>query len=641
MHPLRIIDSRISQGTNNREGEDTVFYAFQNVNLVGSTTALLEADIVISANEVFEFSSGEIIISYNPAVFGSNIVQNGNLTVSDGVLINGNSYALTTTDLNPNTVSIKIEYIGSGGRSNIHLFPQQLVHASVNVTNFFQTPDVEFESPDMQGQSSYFNGTTDNLFDVVKVSDGISSLSSQAGITDLSPSEVSAGDRDNSFDNLLEISGFGFGMLGPNDPTSQAKVTFTNGEVVPGSPLPFGFLQMDAVECDIIFWADDLIRIHVPSRNENGDTDNYTAGTGLLSVTTDDGSLVSNPQLPITVRYALSNFLDTDIPGTQCFPVPNLLINSDGLSGGYIFQFGAQVFHQQSGATFSDLTIAKEAFARALSTWRCSTGVNFGISSDPAFAVSNPNDGMNVITFEPFFVGLLNQAITHQKLDINQCSGSINHAPVVDIDIAFKDDFNWYFGTGNPAISQLDFETICLHELGHAIGLDHTNNTFNNNFSVPIRDVMYPIVPLGANGVLRELTVNDIDGGSRAVEIGQIGDPNCSFANLLPIPASELCQLTITNSITGIKEIQDISVYPNPFNNQLFIDLEVLEPTLSKFHLLNSLGEIVASSVQNQMQPGSHSLQLEWDKLADLCPGVYFLHFITETGQHVRKVVKH
>ena len=40
-----------------------------------------------------------------------------------------------------------------------------------------------------------------------------------------------------------------------------------------------------------------------------------------------------------------------------------------------------------------------------------------------------------------------------------------------------NDDYNWYYGDEEPSSSEFDFETVILHEIGHAQQLGHVINT--------------------------------------------------------------------------------------------------------------------------------------------------------------------
>jgi len=79
------------------------------------------------------------------------------------------------------------------------------------------------------------------------------------------------------------------------------------------------------------------------------------------------------------------------------------------------------------------------------------------------------------------------------------------------VDVQFFTDppvagYSWQYGTAAPTSSQYDFESVALHELGHAHGLGHIINS---------TQVMHYSVSNGASK--RTLSANDIAGASARV----------------------------------------------------------------------------------------------------------------------------
>ncbi len=66
-------------------------------------------------------------------------------------------------------------------------------------------------------------------------------------------------------------------------------------------------------------------------------------------------------------------------------------------------------------------------------------------------------------------------------------------------DIHFDYSEDWYVGFGSPGINQIDLFTVALHEIGHAIGLDHSADTSS---------IMYPTYTGGTTK--RDLSSEDI-----------------------------------------------------------------------------------------------------------------------------------
>lgn len=90
--------------------------------------------------------------------------------------------------------------------------------------------------------------------------------------------------------------------------------------------------------------------------------------------------------------------------------------------------------------------------------------------------------------------------------------------------------------------------------------------------------------------------------------------------------------------VVGLKENKlsdnDISVYPNPFLNNLQIDLHALTFEKVESTLYSIDGKLIKSQVDKSCK-GSLTL-----KATDLKPGIYFLYLKTEKGTLVKKVVK-
>ncbi|MCC6769111.1 MAG: T9SS type A sorting domain-containing protein [Bacteroidia bacterium] len=84
-------------------------------------------------------------------------------------------------------------------------------------------------------------------------------------------------------------------------------------------------------------------------------------------------------------------------------------------------------------------------------------------------------------------------------------------------------------------------------------------------------------------------------------------------------------------------EIFSSEVYPNPFNNELNVQINGLGAEQLSLHLVNYLGQSVRSEVINAK--GNANLVYTMN-LAELKSGVYFLSISTPTSKEVQKVVK-
>lgn len=259
-------------------------------------------------------------------------------------------------------------------------------------------------------------------------------------INTFSPNPTDAGTVDPS--DFLTITGSGFG-------TSPGTVAFPNADNGGSTTI------LPPNSSDYVTWTDNTIVVKVPSGEANN------AGSGFFIV---NGIFVS--PAPLTVRYnhisINSNFSGFSTPTRQRFYLRNI----DG-SGGYTFVYNTG---------FQANTAAVAAFERALNTWKCNTGINWRASGS-TFSTYAP-DGENVVLFDASLpAGVLARASSYFS---GAASGVCNLQNTVwwmdEIDVQARPNgsgVTWQFGPALATGVQYDFETVVLHELGHAHGLGH------------------------------------------------------------------------------------------------------------------------------------------------------------------------
>ena len=295
---------------------------------------------------------------------------------------------------------------------------------------------------------------------------------------------------------VLTISGSGFGSS-----RGTGFVEFRNAD-------DGGATRVKAREADYLAWADNRIQVRVPSAGSGG----HPAGSGLVRVTT-DGQLQAESLTPITVVYALTNVESTD---GSLLQRPNHI--AQNASGGISFQLGPSFV---AGPT--------AAWQRALASWRCNTGMNWDGAAGSSNAIAD--DGVNVVAFDQG-AQLPTQVLGRTTSYYRGCyapDGSVVFW-VKEIDMQFDDGANFQFGPANATSPQIDFETVAVHELGHAQQLGHL---------ILPGAVMHYAVARGQNARALSAT-SDIAGGRQVLRVRSFRNLGCGGPALLPAPLTSL-----------------------------------------------------------------------------------------------------
>ena len=176
-------------------------------------------------------------------------------------------------------------------------------------------------------------------------------------------------------------------------------------------------------------------------------------------------------------------------------------------------------------------------------------------------------------------------------------------------------EINWYTSEVpmNPSMDTFpnrDFQTVALHELGHASMLLHTKNPDNVMFTPHA-------------GTKRALTFDDLEGGIHTVELSVI-DPHCD---------SKMTKYDCTtNSVSEVPKLE-MRVFPNPTNTA--VNLEFEKAVSGRIVLFDAFGkEILSKRIDKEI---NSDLKIDW-----LPSGVYFIAVIDGVNQVLNhsKIVK-
>tara|TARA_R110002050_G_scaffold94765_1_gene197131 strand:+ start:124698 stop:126506 length:1809 start_codon:yes stop_codon:yes gene_type:complete len=399
---------------------------------------------------------------------------------------------------------------------------------------------------------------------------------------DFSPTTITAGTKSIITITIPNGSTGDFG-------SDKGKVSFSSGD-------DGGDTFIDALDTQVT-WSASSIDVEVPSG----------AGTGKIMVT-DNSSNSTTSTEDLTIPYSEING-EFELPSGSgnIYAYQTRHVNNDG-SGGYIFNMQT---------SFNANTFAKTSFLTALDTWRCETGINFTIGS----TVSSDSNGVNIIRFDvgsELPAGTLGQT----SYSFSGCGSTIGNFEVFtdEIDITFDDGEDWYYGLGTQGF-KIDFESVALHELGHAHQLAHVidNSPFSNNEN----DVMH--YAIGLNEQQKVLSLNNIDAANDVQSRSESSAPSCFSKSSM---TAYSCSLSVED-----EELNNaISVYPNPSSGQIYIKNESYI-SLQKVVIYDVSGRLISN------MNISDTSRIKTISLTGISKGMYFVNIHSENAMITKKIV--
>lgn len=319
---------------------------------------------------------------------------------------------------------------------------------------------------------------------------------------------------------ILTINGTGFGA-------AEGTVFFEDANE--GG----GIFRSGLYTSEMITWTDTQIQVEIPSR----------AGTGSFAVQ-EATNTMSDTQAGLTIGFSHLNVqFDPTQSGAPAQSFEIQMYNDSG-SGGYTSNYFTD-FAANAGAsdTYEDL----------ISTWRCNTGVNFirgddtTVDDDPSNGNmpggTNVSDAINVVRFDNG-TELGGSTLAYALSRYGGCivgGGASADWVLTEIDVVVNDDVSWYYDDTLPVPGgQFDFETVILHELGHAHQLGHVID--------PVQVMHFAI---GAGSAKRALSATDLEGGTY-VMTKSTGSPVCGAPVMVVATPTAVCRdITVSLDANG------------------------------------------------------------------------------------------
>lgn len=412
----------------------------------------------------------------------------------------------------------------------------------------------------------------------------IEEKSSAAQIFAITPLMITAGTQ-----NEITITGSNFGSSQGN-----GTVSFRNADNGGASwvTIPYG--------PHYTLWNDTMIKMLIPTYTQNGVT---VAGSGNIKVSTSSGESVQSAQ-QLNIRYALSELVYNSQIG-------KIALAAADISGGYTMKMSS---------LFSQNIQAINALKRAMTTWRCNTGINISLDTlNYLHGITAYNDGYSSISFDE--QGLLpGGALSTTVISVSACNneGIINWQ-LTEVDMIFSSSALWNTGGGQPFTNYYDFESVALHEFGHMHLEQHNNNESS---------VMYYLIN---SGETKRNLFNDsgLDGGIEVMQNSVNPGYSCnSFENIVPLNGNN-CSLVGIENVETIAE-NSVTVFPNPSQGNFRLNWNDLFKDNVQVNIYNQIGELVLSNTFTNQNSASFNLPL--------AAGMYFIELLSEEKIISRKI---
>jgi hypothetical protein len=365
-----------------------------------------------------------------------------------------------------------------------------------------------------------------------------------------------------------------------------------------------GRTVLGTTDAEIESWSDTQIQVRVPSR----------AGSGEIRVRTAAGEQASS-SLPLQIRYSV---VTIEYGGRVVRPA---LRNRNG-HGGYSLKLSTST---SAGGVDFESSAALAPFRRALETWQGSTG--FNVKADAGSiddATVAPNDDNDIVMFDADDASALSAGVLGQAfLGFSSCNGS--DWWVTGMDLRFRRNgtggINWNFGPGGTRSCCFDFESVAVHELGHAHLLGHI---------IEPGAVMHWQLPNATDA--RSLTADaDIAAGADVLEVSSLFDA-CGEAGMEPLLEVGIEDSEAVGLRPGLK-----TPFPNPFSSSTRVVLHLDESETVTVDVVDLLGRLLTRSFEGVV-PGRVDYVLHISGTG-LPSGIHLIVARGESFTAVRQVV--
>jgi hypothetical protein len=389
-------------------------------------------------------------------------------------------------------------------------------------------------------------------------------------INNFAPTVVNAGTGDD-----ITINGFGFGSSRGN-----SKVLFKKSDDA-------GFTEVEAEVPHYKSWSDTKIVVTVPQK----------AGTGKIAVELNGTRAQSSAILQ--VKYAIINTGSSAL----IHPARHVARNTNK---GYVWNMNVD-FDADTNATSNFLVCFKK--------WRCKTFINWTIGNNVEVNRSE-RDTISVITFvddSELPAGVLAFCNSYYS----GCTDDDWY--IEEQDLLFRKSEKWHYGNEAIPSNKIDFQSVALHELGHAHQLGHViNNTDLMHYSI-------------SNGVQKR-DIDDSNYEAAQWILNKSLESDICDKKRMQLLDNDLCNDESFGFYNNV-------IYPNPFSDNLNIDFYLTEDVTLAVGLYDITGKLIVNYTNNNATKGFFPLVFEVPNHL-ISSGVYILKMQVGDAKTIKKLIK-
>lgn len=555
-----------------------------NQRIIGPVaTPSLQFDILVSSNVATSYFDNCLIrIAYNTAVFGSSVVANNKISVVRATPYNTLTYIdpqVNLIDQTNNTIGMPFgtEFTASSwNRPLVTITPSLMLTVSMAIANCTLNANVTYTDVTF---TDLFSRYTITASANPSVAIGYASTAYSGNISNPPCVPIITSFNNNvpaGVNQVLTIVGKNFGV----GRGSNGALIFKNADKGTTYPPQVGPNKSGVQQYDIIRWTHDTIKIKMPGTMDSTISERVAPGSGKFMVY-NRYNYNKESSTPLTIDYCVTQYPD----GGILYPYRKVGLKLAALNNnGYKVQINQNII-----TALTSQTGAKPAIKKALRAWTCATGINWFTGNDTTASIGNSN--LCIID-----TGNIAPALMKTSPTVRSCTTSLGipvfYLKSFNIRIRLTPTFGpWNMDTINAIPSgQYDFYSAISHELGHAHGVSHINDS--------LVDLMwYQGYPNGYTALGRKLvkySPGAVSAGNY-VSDSLVGALTCA-ANHFTVLAQN-CEDAI-----GIKKNYNdffyVTVSPNP--STTFESLKIKFNLNSRNNVSINLFDITGKSIYNE-----------------------------------------